>query len=142
MKKILKSLVLTGLLCAFISSAAMAGNTAYSRYNLSSSGYTWQHTWSYNTKATTKANWFMYVEKLNFGGGKTSGTLGMAYTPMINGQQAANVHWALAPHSNWVYTGWGNYNGSAGNRYELGVRMDSLITGVSSAYTVGQWNSN
>ena len=130
-------------MCVFVSSFAMAGNTAYSRYGISSRAdkYWYEAPSSYNTKATTKANWFMNIEKLDFGGGKTSGTWGMGYTPLINGSQAGDIHWSLTTHSSYAYTGWGSYNGAAGNKYLLGVRLDTLVTGAKSAYTVGWWNS-
>ena len=143
MRKILKASVVLCLVVSLFSSMALAGNSPVSRYLIYSNGYTRYEAYgSENTKATTQANWFMNVEKVDFAGGNTSGTLGMAYTPLINSKQAGGIHWTKYPHSNYVYTGWAGYNGASGNRYILGVRMDSLITGVSGASTTGWWNSN
>lgn len=145
MKKAIKAGVLVCLMCSLLSSLALAGNSPVSRYNIPSSGLT---TWWYvapgssNTKATTKANWFMNINMLDFNGGSTSGTLGMAYTPTQNEKQAGGIHWSKTTHSNYVYTGWDSYNGAAGNTYLMGCRLDTLITGVKEAKTTGWWNSN
>lgn len=145
MRKIIKTGVLVALMVCVLSSMAFAGNTVYSRYYIASSSL--KTNWyvapaSNNTKATTQANWFMRIDSLNFGGGSTSGTLGMAYTPTQNSAQAGGIHWSKYAHSDYQYTGWGGYNGAAGNTYLIGMRLDTLITGVSNANTTGYWNSN
>lgn len=92
MKKLLKSGFVLCLMVGLLSSMALAGNSPVSRYNIYSSGYRWLNApGSENTKATTLANWFMRVDMLDFAGGNTNGTLGMAYAPVINSGQAGGI---------------------------------------------------
>lgn len=143
MKKIFKTGFILCLLCGLLSSMAFAANTQFTRYNIGNTGYNWNTAYgSNNTKATTKANWFINIEQLSFGGASTNGTLGMAHTPLLNGIQAGGIGWAKTAPTGYMYIGWGGYSGAAGNTYVLGVRLDSLITNFQNGYTVGWWNSN
>lgn len=142
-RQILKIGIITGLLCAFLGTVGLAGNSPYSAYYLINTGYTWNNTGSTNTKATTGANWFMQAPTLTFEGVSTSGTLGMGFAPCVGTSQRGNIHWASYPSTTWYYTNWLSGYGTAGTTYNLGARLDSeLYMGSKTASSIGSWNSN
>lgn len=144
MRKILKISVLCCLLCCFMASTAYAGDSSFSKYDVSNTGHTFKSTGSSNTKATAGANWFFTVSELRFTA-STAGTLGMAYVPMTKGvlgySVAAEKEWALRSFSGYRYGLWGKYPGSKNKTYYLGVRVDSEYK-KGYAHTSGLWNSN
>ena len=144
MKRFIKCGIVLCLLCGLLTTTAMAGNSSFSRYNFGNTGRTWLPTSSYNTKATTRANWFIQVNYLSFGGGNTSGTLGIAHAPTLSNPLVpmAYTHWALSSDSYAKYYAWLPDCGAANLTYQLGVRLDDLIYPISAATTTGYWNSN
>ena len=148
MRKILKTLIMTGLLLMLCATPAFAGNTDFSAYNVTNPNGTYTFrglSGTKNTKATAQANWFMRVDDISFTM-STTGTLGMAFTPMkknITGTYStvgADTAWTKTSYSGYRYYGWGG-NGTANKSYYLGVRLDTLLTS-GSAQANGIWNSN
>ena len=147
-KEFLKCGVVLALVLMLLSTSVMAANSTYSKYRIYSANYLWHNTGSTNSKATTGANWFIKVDTIGFGvtqdqlASTLSGTLGMAHAPLLNNTQAGIPHWTKGETGVWNYWGWLTGFGGANVTYSLGVRLDSLITGVQAAYSTGSWNSN
>lgn len=141
MRKFLKTSIALCLLCGLLTATAFAGNVSYERYYMGNSGTSFVGTGSSNTKTAAGKNWFIQVKDVGFSGANTSGTYGMAHAPCINLVQKGATFWTKVPTAGFNYIGWLPGCGDT-LTYFLGVRLDSLITGTSGAYTVGVWNSN
>lgn len=142
-KRIAKLGVLLTLALGVFATSPLAGDTVFSRYNISSSGYWWNEApASYNTKASAGVPWYIRVEMLDFNGANLSGGYGMAYSPMVNGSAASSYyHWTKTTHTKNVSVNWGSGNGAANIKYVLGARVDSNYTNITGAKTNGHWNA-
>lgn len=141
--KVIKIGIVMSLLLGVLVTSPLAGDSAFSRYNIASSGKNWYEApGSYNTKASSGMPWFIRVNKLDTNGYSLNGGWGMAYCPMVNGSTAsANYHWTTTTHSNNVSVSWGSNYGAVNIKYVLGMRLDSIYTGYKGVSTVGYWNA-
>lgn len=147
MKRFLKVSIVLCLLCAVMSMTAFAGTVSFSKFNMKNTGRKWNSTESFNTKAEAGQPWFIKVTDISFGGASAAGTYGIAHAPgkYVGGssvyEDEGNTYWTQYATSSFAYVGWRVGYGAANRDYVLLVRLDDLITGTSSAYTRGQWNS-
>lgn len=147
MKKMFQGLLIAAMVMCLGATPALAGNTDYNTGKITNYNGTTTYraiVMADNTKATTNADWFLRVKTISFTD-DTSGTLGMAFTPMklSNGKYAtvgAGVTWAKTSFSTAKYNTW-NGKGTANITYYLGIRLDSLLTSGSGTST-GYWNAN
>ena len=141
MKKIIKILAVSMIMCCFCMTPAYAGNTEYDTLCMINEYGTktfnaLNH--SDNTKTSKNVDWYMKVNSLTFNV-STDGTLGMAFTPLRNSQTVgAEVAWYKKANTSYKYYSWNN-NGECG-KYKLGSRLDTLITN-GYGHGKGYWNA-
>ena len=142
-KKLAKLGILLTMAVGVLATSPLAGDTVFSRYYISSSGYNWNEApASYNTKASAGMPWYIRVEMLDFNGANLSGGYGMAYSPMVNGSAASvNYHWTKTTHTKNTSVDWGSGYGAVNIKYVLGMRVDSNYTNIKNAKTNGHWNA-
>lgn len=147
MKRKLSALVIAAMVMCLGTTPALAANTYFNTgaiTNYTASKVFKALVGAPNTKATTNANWFIKVNSISFTT-STSGTLGMAFTPMVkNGtsyaEAGAETIWAKSSFSSAKYAGWKG-NGAANVTYYLGARLDTLLNSGSGTSN-GYWNAN
>lgn len=145
MKKIVKILILAAMIVSLYLVPAVAGDTNFSKYGVTNYNGTRIFralTTAPNKKATRNADWYYKVNTIQFTM-DTSGTLGMAFTPMKYMEEdyytvGADVGWALSS-TGVKYKGW-NGNGFENITYYLGLRLDDLLTSGSGSVS-GYWNA-
>lgn len=152
-RKRISFVIMCSILVCMLTTPAFAGNANFD-YSLKNTGRVYQcDTDSKSTKDNSLSydpQWVINIQDLNFKNCSLSGTLGMAFMPLVyksSGSggagyyQGGNPFWTKSEGRSLV-----NYNvsgsttyGAKGN-YWLGGRLDDLLSGTATAS--GLWNAD